>query len=184
MGSLLIWGPLLTLALVGLLTLDELQPWRRRGLFPLLVGTPLLAVVLFGVTWGLERCGLAWRVGVQAGIFSGLWLMMLTAGISIVVYARRWLSELGGIMKTAITGLCVLSLTSIMLLSGFVVLMFAGINSDQVGVYQGRKVVEEKTSWHGCTYYLYEYRGPLIRSGYPIGQSRSSFLEGSIIDEG
>lgn len=184
MSFLLLWGPLLTLALAGFSTLGELETLQRRGLFPLLLGTPGLAAVLFGVTWGLEQCGLTWRVGVQAGILSGLWLMVLTAGVLIIIYARRWLSELGGVMKAVITGLCALSLTSIMLLSGFVILMFAGINSDQVGVYQGRKVVQEKMSWHRCTYYLYEYRGPFIRSRYSIGQSRSPFLEEAVVNEG
>lgn len=184
MSFLLMWGPLLTLALAGFSTLGELKPGQRRGLFPLLLGTPGLGAVLFGVTWGLDQCGLSWRAWVQVGILSGLWLMGLVTGILIIVYARRWLSELGGVMKTVITGLCALSLTSIMLLSGFVILMFAGINSDQVGVYQGRKVVQEKMSWHRCTYYLYEYRGPFIRSRYSIGQSRSPFLEEAVVNEG
>lgn len=184
MSFLLLWGPLLMLALTGLSTLGELEPGQRRGLLPLLLGTPGLGAVLFGVTWGLDQCGLAWRAWFQGTIFGVLWLMGLVTGILILVYARRWLSELGGAIKAVITGLCAFSLTSIILLSGLVILMGASINSEQVGTYQGRKVVQGKMSWTKCIYELYEYKGPLIRDKYSFEQSRSPLLDGAAIDAG
>lgn len=184
MSFLLMWGPLLTLALAGFSTLGELKPGQRRGLFPLLLGTPGLGAVLLGVTWGLDQCGLSWRAWVQVGILSGLWLMGLVTGILIIVYARRWLSELGVVMKTVITGLCALSLTSIMLLSGFVILMFAGINSDQVGVYQGRKVVQGSFTFMDASYAVYEYHGPLVRGARSIVWGEAPLLDGAVIDAG
>lgn len=182
MSFLLLWGPLLTLALTGLSTLGELEPRQRRGLFPLFFGTPGLAVVLLGVTWGLDQCKLSWRAWIQWTIFGVLWLMGLVTGILMIVYARRWLSGLGGVMKAVITGLCAFSLTSVILLSGLVILMGASISSEQVGTYQGRKVVQGKMSWTKCIYELYEYKGPLIRNKYSFEQSRSPLLDGTAID--
>lgn len=175
---LIVWGPLLVLAVVCVITLDELPPPRRRGLLPLSLVMMGLAAALFGGAWVLGRHGLAWRLWVQEGMFWALWLVGLASGASIIVYARRWMSRLGGGMRAVMTGLCALCLTSILLSSGFTGLLWTGIHSEQMGTYQGRKVVQDSSTFLERSYAIYEYRGPLVRGGRSIAWGEAPLLDG------
>ena len=170
----LLWGPLLVLAAVCVLTLSKLEPQRRRGLLPLLAAMLVLAAVLFGGAWLLARLGLAWRTWAQEGLAALLWLAGLSTGILTGVYARRWLDG----AKGPATWLCGFCLAGAMFSCSVLGLLWSLGPGETVGDYQGRKVVQGRWVWLDTSYALYEYRGPLVRGAEPIAQGLEPLIDG------
>ncbi len=176
---LLLWGPLLLLAAVCVLTLNTLSPQRRRGLFTLFFSMLGLAAVLFGGAWALDQRGLAWRTWVQEGMSAILWLLGLVTGILTVVYAGRWLPErhpTAGRIVVCMSGLCFVSTMFVGSVVGALWCMGPG---ETVGIYQGRRVVQAKWVWMDTSYNLYEYHGPLVRGKDSITWGEMPLLDGT-----
>ena len=175
---LLLWVPLLVLASVFLLTLDKLEPRRRRGLFPLFAAMLVLAAALFGGAWLLGRYGLAWRTWFQWGLSGLLWLAGLAAGAATVGYAGRWLEEKGRAVKTTVTGLSALCLASAMLVGTVLGGLWCLGPMEQVVTYGGQRVILGR--WvSSCE--LYEYHGPLVRGAGPmLADWDESLIEGAM----
>ena len=178
---LLLWGPLLTLAAMCVLTLKKLEPRRRRGLLPMLAVMLALAGVLFGGAAVLEQCGLAWRTWVQESLAVLLGLSGLSTGILTVVYAGRWL---GGV-KGPVTALCGFCLAVAMFSCSVMGLLWAAGPGEQVVTYRGQKAVLGKWVWMETSYELYAYHGPLVRGAGPLEADWDpDLVEGAIIDGG
>ena len=181
--SMTLWGllalPLVELAVVCVMTLNRLPPQRRRGLFALFFVMLGLAAVLFGGAWVLDRNGLAWRTWFQESMSLVLWLVGLTTGIMTVVYAGRWLSER---RKGVVTGLSVCCLVNAMFVGTILGGLWCMGPGEQVVTYQGRKMVLGKWVWLDTGYVLYEYHGPLVRSGPAVVDFRLDDVEGAVID--
>lgn len=175
---LTLWGPLLLLAAVCVTTLNRLEPQRRRGLFPLFFIMLGLGTVLFGGAWVLDRCSLVWRIRPQMGMASALWLIGLLTGVLTVVYAKRWLLKWHRARGRAVVCLSALCLASVMLAGTFLGGLWCVGPGEEVGTYQGRKVVQGRFSWHEVTYDLYEYHGPLVRERDSFKWSESPLLDG------
>lgn len=163
MMFVLLWGPLLLLAAVCVLTLNTLPPQRRRGLFALFFTMLGVAAVLFGGAWGLDQRGLAWRTWFQEGMSIVLWLVGLATGILTIVYARRWLPEHHGTGGRIAVYLSAFALAAVMFSGSVVGLLWAMGPGEQVVIYQGEKMILGKWTWMDTSYSLYEYRGPLVR---------------------
>lgn len=175
---LLLWGPLLVLAAVCAVTLDKLEPRRRRGLFPLFFVMLGLAVTLFGGAWALDRYGLAWRTWFQEGMSGALWVVGLTTGTLTVAYARRWLPEWRrgwGRAVAYLSGLCLVSAMLVGTVAGGLWCLGPG---ETVGTYQGRKVVQGAWTWMETSYAVYEYHGPLVRGRDSIAWGEGPLLDG------
>lgn len=175
---LMLWGPLLVLAGVCVATLDKLEPQRRLGLFPLFVVLLALAAVLFGGAWVLDRCSLVWRIRPQMGMASALWVIGLVTGTLTVAYGKRWLPEWRKRWGRAMVCLSALCLVSVMLVGTVLGGAWCVGPGEEVGTYQGRKVVQGRFSWHEVTYDLYEYHGPLVRGRDSFQWSESPLLDG------
>lgn len=177
-----LWGllilPLLELAVVCVVTLNRLPSQRRRGLFALFFVMLGLSAVLFGGAWVLDRNGLAWRTWFQESLSLFLWLVGLTTGIMTVAYARRWLSERG---KGVVTGLSVFCLVSAMFVGTVLGGLWCMGPGEQVVTYQGRKMILGKWVWMDTGYVLYEYHGPLVRSGPAVVDFQLDDVEGAVI---
>jgi len=176
---LLLWLPLLVLSAVCVVTLDRLEPKRRRGLFALFSIMLGLAAALFGGALLLEKNGLAWRTWVQEGMSGALWVAGLTTGTLTIVYARRWLPERHKTAGKIAVGLSALCLVSAMLVGTVLGGLWSMGPGEEVGTYQGRKVVQGKWTWQECTYELYEYHGPLIRGSQSFLWGESPLLDGA-----
>lgn len=178
-----LWGllilPLLELAAVCVVTLNRLPPQRRKGLFALFFIMLGLSAALFGGAWVLDRSGLAWRTWFQESLSLILWLVGLTTGIMTVAYAGRWLSERG---KGVVTGLSVFCLVSAMFVGTVLGGLWCMGPGEQVVTYQGRKMILGKWVWMGTSYELYEYHGPLVRSGPAVVDFQLDDVEGAVID--
>lgn len=181
---LLLWGPLLVLAGVCVVTLDKLEPRRRRGLFPLFVVMLGLGLVLFGGAAVLGRYGLAWRTWVQEGMSGALWVIGLTTGLLTIVYARRWLLEWRGGWGRAVVSLSALCLTSAMLFGTVLGGLWCLGPGETVGTYQGRRVVQGAWTWMETSYAVYEYHGPLVRGARSIAWGETPLLDGTVIPAG
>ena len=177
-----LWGllilPLLELAVVCVVTLNRLPSQRRRGLFALFFVMLGLSAVLFGGAWVLDRNGLAWRTWFQESLSLFLWLVGLTTGIMTVAYARRWLSERG---NGVVTGLSVFCLVSAMFVGTVLGGLWCMGPGEQVVTYQGRKMILGKWVWMDTGYVLYEYHGPLVRSGPAVVDFQLDDVEGAVI---
>lgn len=171
--------PLLVLAAVCVLTLDHLPPQNRRGLFALFFLLLGMAAVLFGGAWVLDRIGLAWRTWFQEGMSGALWVIGLVTGTLTVRYARRWLPEWRKGWGKATVVLCGLCLASAMFVGTIVGGLWAMGPGEQVGTYQGKKVIQGKWVWQECTYELYEYHGPLVRGAQSFKWSESPLIDPS-----
>ena len=180
---LFLWGPLMELGLLCLLTLNHLPPQRRRGLFALFFSLLGLAGVLFGGAWMLEAHGLTWRTWFQGGLSLILWLTGLTTGIMTVIYAGRWLSERGKGVKTVVTALSALCFVSAMAVGTVLGGLWCLGPGEQVVTYEGRRMVLGKWTWMDTSYELYEYHGPLVRGAGPaVDDFRLIDVEGAVID--
>lgn len=178
MVFLLLWGPLLLLAAVCVLTLNTLPPQRRRGLFALFFSMLGLAAVLFGGAWVLDQRGLAWRTWAQEDMSAILWLLGLVTGILTVVYARRWLPERHPTAGRIVVRLSVLCLASAMFVGSVTGALWCMGPGETVGTYRGRKVVQGKWVWMDTSYNLYEYHGPLVRGKDSITWGEMPLLDG------
>lgn len=187
--NVILWGllvfPFAELTVLCLLTLNNLPPQRRRGLFALFFTMLGVAAVLFGGAWGLDVCGFAWRTWFQEGLSLILWLLGLTTGVTTVGYAGRWLVQRGRMVKHMVTVLSALCLVSAM----FVGTVLGGLwclgPGEQVVTYEGQKMILGKWTWMETSYLLYEYHGPLVRGAVPKGMDWDwSLLEGAVIDAG
>lgn len=178
---LLLWFPLLVLAVVCAATLDKLEPRRRRGLFPLFAMMLALAVVLFGGAAALGQYGLAWRTWVQEGLAVLLWLTGLSTGILTVVYGGRWLRAWRagwGQAAVCLSGLCLASAMLVGTVMGGLWCMGPG---ERVITYAGRKAILGTWTWIGRSYELYEYHGPLVRGAGPmLVDWDESLVEGAV----
>lgn len=170
--SVVLWGmlvlPLAELAALCLLTLDNLPPQRRRGLFALFFTMLGLAAVLFGGALALGAYGLAWRTWFQEGLSVVLWLVGLVTGAMTVGYAGRWLAQRGRAVKRVVTGLSACCLVSAMLVGTLLGGLWCLGPGEQVVTCAGRKVVLGKWIWMETSYELYEYHGPLVRGAVPL----------------
>lgn len=183
--AVLLWLPLLELAAVCVVALNELEPRRRRGLFPLFVVLLALAAVLFGGAAALGHYGLAWRTWFQEGLSVILWLVGLATGILTVAYGRRWMArrwqpkraELG----MTVTLFCLVSAMFVGTVLGGLWCLGPG---ETVGVYQGRRVVQGAWTWMETSYAVYEYHGPLVRGKNSIAWGEAPLLDGMAIDAG
>lgn len=175
---LILWGPLVTLSAVCVLTLRKLEPKRRRGLLTLLAVMLALAATLFGGAWALGRCGLAWRTWVREGLAALLWLAGLSTGLLTVIYGGRWLPEWRagwGQAVVCLSGLCLAG--AMFSCSVLGALWCMGGPGEQVGTCQGRRVVQGEWVWLDTSYVLYEYHGPLVRGAEPIAQGLEPLLD-------
>lgn len=168
--------PLVVLAALCVVTLNNLPPQRRKGLFALFFTVLGLAAVLFGGAWILGENDLVWRTWFQELLSLALWLLGLAAGVMTVIYARRWLTERGKAVKRAATILSVCCLASAMLVGTVVGGLWSLGPAEQVGTYQGRTVVQGKWVWQESIYELYEYHGPLVRGAYSLEWSEDPFF--------
>lgn len=183
--AVLLWLPLLELAAVCVVALNELEPPRRRGLFPLFVVMLAMAAVLFGGAAALGHYGLAWRTWVQEGLSVILWLVGLVTGILTVAYGKRWMAqrwppkraELG----MTVTLFCLVSAMFVGTVMGGLWAMGPG---EQVVAYKGQKMILGTWTWMEKSYSLYEYRGPLVRGDVPVPDWDPSWLEGAYFDIG
>lgn len=181
----LLWLPLLELAAVCVVALNELEPPRRRGLFALFFTLLTLAAVLFGGAAALGWSGLAWRTWVQEGLSVILWLVGLVTGVLTVAYGKRWMAqrwppkraELG----MTVTLFCLVSAMFVGTVMGGLWAMGPG---EQVVAYKGQKMILGTWTWMEKSYSLYEYRGPLVRGDVPVPDWDSSWLEGAYFDIG
>ena len=178
-----LWGllvlPLLELAALCITTLNRLPSQRRRGLFALFFIMLGLTAVLFGGAWVLDRNGLAWRTWFQMCLSFVLWLVGLTTGSMTVAYAGRWLSER---RKGIVMGLSVFCLICAMFVGTIVGGLWSMGPGEQVVTYQGRKMILGKWIWQDTSYILYEYHGPLVRSGPAVVNFQLDDVEGALID--
>ena len=178
-----LWGllvlPLLELAVVCVVTLNRLPPQRRGGLFALFFIMLGLAAILFGGAWVLDRNGLAWRTWFQESLSLVLWLTGLTTGIMTVAYAGRWLPERS---KGVVMGLSAFCLASAMFVGAIWGALWSMGPGEQVVTYQGRTMILGKWVWMETSYELYEYHGPLVRSGPVLADFQLTDVEGAVID--
>lgn len=169
MPFVFLWGPLLALAAVCVITLDRLEPKRRRGLFALFFILLGLALALFGGELVLGRYGLTWRTWFREGMSAVLWLVGLATGLLTVIYARRWLRELfppaKGAVLVGLAGFCLASAMFVGSAAGALWCMGPG---EQVVTYAGRKAILGTWTWMERSYELYEYHGPLVRGAGPM----------------
>ena len=184
--NVILWGllvlPLVELAALCVITLNNLPPQRRRGLFALFFIMLGLSAVLFGGAWILDRNGLAWRTWFQESLSLALWLEGLTTGIMTVVYAGRWLSERGRTVKGVVTGLSAFCLASAMFVGTILGALWCMGPGEQVVAYHGRKMILGKWVWMDTSYELYEYHGPLVRGAGPaIADFQLDDVEGAVI---
>lgn len=176
--------PLLLLASVCVTTLDKLPPQRRRGLFALLAVLLALTAVLFGGAAVLNQNGLAWRTWFQQGMSGALWAVGLATGTLTVLYAGRWLPEQHRTAGKIVVGLSRICLISAMLVGTVVGGLWCLGPGEEVGTYQGRRVVQGKWTFLECTYELYEYHGPLVRGADCIQWSEAPLLDRAVMDMG
>jgi len=181
---LFLWGPLLVLTALCVLTLNYLPPRQRRGLFAMFFAMLGLAAVLFVGAWVLGQSGLTWRTWFQEGVSLILWLVGLSTGIMTVVYAGRWLAERSGAVKGIVTGLSAACLVSAMVAGTVAGGLWCMGPGEQVVTYRGQKVILGTWTWMERTYDLYEYHGPLVRGASPIVDWDMSLLEGGVIGAG
>lgn len=181
---LFLWGPLLVLAGVCVVTLDKLEPRRRRGLFPLFVVMLGLGLVLFGGAAVLGRYRLAWRTWVQEGMSATLWVIGLTTGTMTVLYGRRWLLEWRRGWGRAVVSLSGLCLASAMLVGTVLGGAWCLGPGETVGTYQGQRVVQGAWTWMETSYAVYEYHGPLVRGAQSIAWGEAPLLDGAVIHGG
>lgn len=180
--AVLLWLPLLELAAVCVVALNELEPRRRRGLFPLFVVLLALAAVLFGGAAALGHYGLVWRTWFQEGLSVILWLVGLATGILTVAYGRRWMArrwqpkraELG----MTVTLFCLVSAMFVGTVLGG--LWCLGGPGEQVVAYKGQKMILGTWTWMERTCSLYEYHGPLVRGDVPVPDWDESLVEGAV----
>ena len=181
--NVVLWGllalPLVELAVVCVMTLVKLPPQRRRGLLTLFFVMLGVAAVLFGGAWVLDRNGLAWRTWFQECLSLVLWIVGLITGIMTVTYAGCWLSERYKGAVTVLTAFCLASAMFVGTVLGGLWCMGPG---EQVVTYQGRKMILGKWAWMGTSYVLYEYHGPLVRSGPAVVDFQLTDVEGAVID--
>lgn len=143
--NVILWGllvlPLAELTALCLLTMNNLPPQRRKGLFALFFTMLGVAAVLFGGAWALDVCGLAWRTWFQESLSFIMWLLGLTTGAMTVGYAGRWLVQRGGVVKSVVTVLSAFCLASVM----FVGTVLGGLwclgPGEQVVTYAGKKAI-------------------------------------------
>lgn len=182
---LLLWGPLLVLAGVCVVTLDKLEPQRRRGLLALFFTMLALAAVLFGGSAVLGRYGLAWRTWAQEGLAVLLWLAGLSTGILTVAYGGRWLRDWRagwGRAAVCLSGLCLASAMVFGTVLGGLWVMGPG---EQVVTYRGQKAILGKWVWMETSYELYAYHGPLVRGAGPLEVDWDwALVEGTVIGGG
>lgn len=176
---LVLWGPLLVLGAVCIVTLNELEPRRRRGLLPLFFIMLGLGLVLFGGATLLERHGLAWRTWIQEGMSAALWVVGLVTGALTVVYGRRWLPQWRRGWGRAVVYLSAACLISAMLFGTVLGGLWCLGPGETVGTYQGRKVVQGAWTWMETTYDIYEYHGPLVRGARSIAWGEAPLLDGA-----
>lgn len=180
---LFLWGPLLLLGAVCVLTLDTLPPRRRRGLFALFFILLGLAAVLFGGAWALDQNGLAWRTWFQEGMSGALWVVGLATGMLTVLYGGRWLPErhkTAGKIVVALSALCLFSAMLVGTVLGGLWCLGPG---EQVVTYDGHRMILGKWTWMDTSYELYEYHGPLVRGAGPaVEDFRLIDVRGAVID--
>lgn len=173
--------PLLELAALCVLTLDNLPPQRRRGLLALFSALLAMAAALFGGALLLGRNGLAWRTWFQEGLSLLLWLTGLATGLVTVVCAGRWLSRHKGL----VIGFSAFCLASAMFTGTVLGGLWALGPSEQVVTYNGRRMILGKWVWMDTSYELYEYHGPLVRGAEPaMADWDWSLVEGAVIEAG
>lgn len=177
--------PLAELAALCVLTLNDLPPQRRRGLFALFFTMLALAAVLFGGALALRMYGLAWRTWFQVGLSMVLWLVGLATGIATVGYGSRWLRErYAGSIGAVLSGLSALCLVSAVLMGTLLGGLWAIGPNEQVVAYGGQRAILGQWRWSGG-YQLYEYHGPLVRGAGPMLVDWDwSRLERAVIDAG
>lgn len=171
--------PFLVLGTVCIMTLNELPPQRRRGLFALFFTMLGIAAVLFGGAWMLDQNGLAWRTWFQEGMSVVLWVVGLVTGTLTVLYSRRWLPErhhTAGKVVVCLSGLCLVSAMFVGTIVGGLWCLGPG---EQVGTYQGQKVVQGRYSFMEDSYAIFEYHGPLVRGKESIAWAECPLLDGT-----
>lgn len=182
---LFLWLPLLVLAGVCVVTLDKLEPRRRRGLLPLFVVMLALGLVLFGGAAALGRYGLAWRTWAQESLAVLLWLVGLSTGILTVAYGGRWLRDWRAGWGRAAVCLSGLFLASAMVFGTVLGGLWVMGPGEQVVTYRGQKAILGKWVWMETSYELYAYHGPLVRGAGPLEADWDwALVEGTVIGGG
>lgn len=169
----------LVISLVGLLgiwgfSVVRLPVSGRKYLFPAGIAVFLIALLLFGGEQLMGYAGVTWRHWTRLTLSWLLWLAGLTAGCMTVRYAVR-LSERENVgwCVRGIAGLC---LVLAMLLGSILGGSWALGPSEQVGTWNGHKVVQESHTFLDSYYELYEYRGPFVRGTECLKWSEESGL--------
>jgi len=147
----------------------------------------LAAAILFLGEWLLNSEGLTWRVQPKVLLSAVTWLSGLVAGVLTIWYVGRCPFTRGEGLRF----LQVCSRTAALLC--FICVMFVGSGwglawlglevpaTEQVGTYQGQKVVQAEWHWLGDTSYsLHEYHGPLVRG---IASLEPEWEMGPYLDE-
>ena len=138
---------------------------RRGVLLWVGLGVFLLAAVLFGGAFLLERFGLAWRQWVTVTLAVLLWLDGLAAAVLTVCFVPKAIPSAKGFAR-AIAAIC-------LVIAMFGGTLYGGLwiysGEESVIEYQGEKAVmcEEHFLDYICR--IYEYHGPFVRGADPIG---------------
>lgn len=162
------------IALVLLIALWIFAVLRLKGtarLVLLLVGCSvfLLATILFGGQWLLERRELAWRQWVKS-VFA---LLLWCAGFAVCSLTAYWIPlavrsgkrALRYCLRTAAALCAVIAMGSCTLAGGF----WLGPATEEVTVYHGVKAVQEDSNWLDAYTVIYEYHSPFTRGTKAIG---------------
>lgn len=170
---------LIFLVAIWLWCVIRIPKGERRGLLPAGVSVFLWAAVLFVGQWLLESRGLTWRNWPRSILCVLTWISGLTVGVLTVCYAPRAVrqrtapAKRGGLR--AFAAFCLLmSMWYGTIMGG----LWAMGPSEEVGTWQGRRVVQGKWVWLDVSYEVYEYHGPLVRGSESLAWGEVPLLEG------
>lgn len=164
-----IMPPLAFLLLIGfwLFAVIRLRGVVRLALVLTGICAFLLAAVLFGGSWLLQRYELAWRFWWKLLLAVLLWCDGLAVGALTAYFISRAVKNavLRSFFPVAAALCLVIAMGVGTIWGGF----WIGPATEEIKIYHGEKVVEEKYTWLDLTYTYYEYKGPFVRGDRPVG---------------
>lgn len=163
--------PAAFLLLIGLwlFAVIRLNGTPRKALLLTGCGVFLLAGLLFGGEWVLQRQELAWRQWVKKVFALLLWCAGFAVSILTVYWIPRAVSGGKRGLRPILRTVAALSLVTAM---GFGTLMGAfwlGPESEEIVTYRGTRAVQTESNWLDNHTVIYEYRNSFVRGDDPIG---------------
>ena len=168
---------LILLIVIWLWCVIRIPRGERRGLLPAGAAVFLWGAVLFLGQWLLESRGLTWRIGPRMVLCVLTWTSGLTAGVLTVRNVPRALREKRAGIRWGVLALSAFCLFMSMWFGTIMGGLWAIGPSEEVGVWQGKKVVQGELGWLDVSYAVYEYHGPLVRGSESLAWGMESLLE-------